>query len=88
MRVAGLSRAAALVVIALGVLSACSSTSHQNVSHPNYGDLEYGTDLAACKKLHSTVVSIQGYDVQSQVTTDEPAVATCMSQRGWQTVSR
>ena len=88
MRDKGLPRASALLAMAFGILCACSSARHQNVNHPNYGDLEYGTDLAACKKLHSTVVSIQGYDVQSQVTTDEPAVATCMSQRGWQTVSR
>jgi hypothetical protein len=88
MRVEGLPRAAAILVVTLHVLCACSSTSHQNVNHPNYGDLEYGTDLAACKKLHSTVVSIQGYDVQSQVTTDEAAVTTCMSERGWRTVSR
>ena len=75
-----------LLLITLG-LAACSSTSHQNASHPTYGDLEYGNDMTACKKLHSTVESIQGYDVQSRVTTDDAAVATCMSERGWQTVS-
>jgi hypothetical protein len=88
MRDKGLPRASALLAMAFGILCACSSARHQNVNHPNYGDLEYGTDLAACKKLHSTVVSIQGYDVQSQVTTDEAKVATCMTERGWQTVSR
>lgn len=81
-------RASALLAIGVGVLSACSSASHQNATHPGYGELEYSTDLAACKKLHSTVTSIQGYDVQSKVTTDEPAVASCMSERGWQSVSR
>jgi hypothetical protein len=88
MRDKGLPRALAPLAMALGILCACSSARHQNVDHPNYGDLEYRTDLAECRKLHSTVVSIQGYDVQSQVTTDEAKVATCMTEHGWQTVSQ
>ena len=78
------------VLLVLGALCACSSTTavHQNASHPTYGDLEYSTDMAACKKLHSKVESSQGYDVMTKVTTDEAAVATCMTERGWQTVSR
>ena len=88
MRDAGLPGASALLAMAMGVLCCCSSARHQNVNHPNYGDLEYRSDLAECKKLHSTVVSIQGYDVQSQVTTDEPKVAACMTEHGWQTVGQ
>lgn len=75
------------VLLAL-VLAACSSASHQNPTHPGYGDLQYETDLTACRKLHSTVTSIQGYDVQTHVTTDEAAVTACMTERGWQTVNR
>ena len=70
------------------VLCACSSTVHTNANNPDYGDLQYQSDLAACRKLHSTVESIQGYDVQTKVTTDQPAVAACMSEHGWQTVNR
>lgn len=77
----------AVLLVTLGVC-ACASVSHQNAAHPGYGDLEYSTDLTACKKAHSTVQSIQGYDVQSKVTTDDAAVAACMSERGWQTVNR
>ena len=78
----------ALLAIAWG-LSACSSaTVHTNANNPAYGDLQYETDLTACRKLHSTVTSIQGYDVQTKVTTDQAAVAACMTERGWQTVSR
>ncbi len=77
-----------MLVMVLGALCACSSAHYQNVNHPDYGDAQYRTDLADCRRQNSTVVSIQGYDVQSQVTTDEAKVGACMSQRGWQTVSR
>ena len=76
-------------LLLLVLLSACSApTSHQNATHPGYGDLQYGTDLTDCKKQHSKVESSQGYDVMTKVTTDEPAVAACMTDKGWQTVSR
>ena len=76
-------------LVLLALVCACSAPAvHQNASHPGYGDLQYSTDMADCKKQHSTVTSIQGYDVQTKVTTDEPAVAACMTEKGWQTVSR
>ncbi len=84
----GPTRALTVLAAVVAALCACSSTSHHNVAHPEYGDAQYGTDLADCRRQNSTVVSIQGYDVQSQVTTDEAKVATCMTQRGWQAVGR
>lgn len=82
----GLIRTLATPVFMAALLQACSSAQHQNVAHPNYGDPQYFSDLADCRRQHSTVVSIQGYDVQSRVTTDEPKVDTCMTDLGWRTV--
>ncbi len=69
-------------------LTACSSAQHQNPSHPTFGEAQYRTDLADCRKQNSTYTSHQGYDVQVEVKTDEAKVDACMTQRGWQTVSR
>jgi hypothetical protein len=64
----------ALPVLALmsATLFACSSAQHQDPSHPGYGDAQYRTDLADCRRQHSTVISIQGYDVQNKVKPTRP----------------
>jgi hypothetical protein len=79
-----LRRRSASWAVALGVLSACTSTQHQNVVHPDYGDAQYKTDLAQCRHDYSTVTTIQGYDMQEKVTVDEAKAASCMTTRGWQ----
>ena len=68
-------------------LTACSSAQHSNPTHPTFGETQYRTDLADCKKQNSTYTSRQGYDVQVEVKTDQPKVDACMKERGWQTVS-
>ena len=81
----GLPRAATISAIVLAVLGACSTAHHQNASHPDYGEAQYQSDLADCQSRNSTIVTSQGYDLQSHKATDEAKVATCMSGRGWQT---
>jgi hypothetical protein len=76
------------LAILLGMLCACTPTHYQNVNHPNYGDNEYSTDLAQCRRDNSTVVTHQGYDVQTEVQVDEAKVAACMTTRGWQKASK
>jgi hypothetical protein len=83
-----LPRGSASLAILLGVLCGCTSTRYQNISHPNYGDAEYKSDLAECRRANSTVVSIQGYDVQEKVTVDEAKAESCMDARGWQKASK
>jgi hypothetical protein len=78
-------RASAHLSILLGALCACTPTRYQNVTHPSYGDAEYKNDLVQCRRENSTVVTTQGYDMQSRVTVDEAKAAACMSARGWQT---
>jgi hypothetical protein len=79
-------RSASLAIL-LGALSACTSAHYQNVGHPDFGDAEYRSDLAQCRRDNSTVVTTQGYDVQQRVTVDEAKAASCMTARGWQKVS-
>ena len=68
----------------LGMASACSSVQYRNASHPTYGDTEYRSDLAECRKENSTTTTTQGYDVQIHVDVDEAKAASCMTARGWQ----
>jgi hypothetical protein len=72
----------------LGMVTACSSTQYRNVNHPNYGNTEYNSDLAGCRKENSTTTTTQGYDVQIHVDVDEARAASCMTQRGWQPISK
>jgi len=77
--------AAARLVILLSAIGACTSPPHQNVAHPTYGYAEYKTDLAQCRNDNSSIITTQGYDVQTQVIVDEPKSAACMTAHGWQT---
>jgi len=70
------------------MLSACSTTRYQNVTHPTYGDAEYKTDLAQCRQQNSTTKSIQGYDIQTVVTVDEAKASACLTERGWQPATK
>ena len=81
-----LPRRSARLAILLGALCACTSEHYQNVGHPDLGDAEYKSDFAQCRRENSTVVTIQGYDVQQRVTVDEAKAASCMAARGWQKV--
>ena len=81
----GPRRAATILAIVLAALSACSAAHRQNANHPDYGEPQYQSDLADCQRQNSTIVTSQGYDLQSHKATDEAKVATCMSGRGWQT---
>lgn len=72
----------------LGMMSACSSTQYRNANHPTYGDAEYRSDLAECRKESSTTTTTQGYDVQIHVDVDESKAASCMAARGWQPASK
>ncbi len=76
---------AAMLVAAL---CGCSSTQYRNVNHPGYGDAEYKSDLAQCRKQYSKIVMSSGYDDRSSVEVDEPKAQSCMTERGWQEVSR
>jgi hypothetical protein len=76
------------LALLLAILCACTSTRYQNVIHANYGDAEYKTDLAQCRQQNSTTKTIQGYDIQTQVTVDEAKASACMTDRGWQPVSK
>jgi hypothetical protein len=84
MRRCSLPRASARLSILLVALGGCSQARYQNVTHPGLGDADYKNDLAQCRGENSTVVSVQGYDVQQRVTVDEAKAAACMSARGWQ----
>jgi hypothetical protein len=84
----GLIRSLAMPVVISVAVAACSSAQHQNVAHPDYGDAKYFSDLADCRRQHSTVVTSQGYDIHSEVTTDQAKVDICMAELGWRTVSR
>jgi hypothetical protein len=83
-----LRRCSATWAVALGALSACTSTQYHYVAHPDYGDAQHKADLAQCRRENSTVTTIQGYDVQEKVTVDEAKAGSCMTTRGWQNVSR
>ena len=38
----------------------------QNPSQPGYGDAEYKSDLAQCRKQNSKIVTSSGYDDRSE----------------------
>lgn len=80
--------ALAVPVLMSAALLACSSAQHQNAMHPNYGESQYSSDLAECRKQNSKIESIQGYDVQNRIIVDEAKADACMTERGWQTVTR
>ena len=73
---------------AAAALGGCDSTQYKNASHPNYGDAEYKSDLAQCRKQNSKVVASSGYDDKSEIEVDEAKARSCMTERGWQAVSR
>jgi len=77
---------AAVVIVAL--LGGCATDHYQNVSHPNYGDAEYKTDLAQCRKENTAITTTQGYDVQIHTDVDEAKAASCMTARGWQKAAK
>jgi hypothetical protein len=81
-------RALSGLALVLGVLSACTTTRYQNVTHPTYGDAEYKADVAQCRQQNSTTKTIQGYDLQTQVTVDEAKASACLTQRGWQPATK
>ena len=55
---------------------------------PSYGDAQYKTDLAQCRKQNSKIVIVGGYDDKGEVQVDEDKARSCMNERGWQAVSR
>jgi len=75
-------------VLLIAALCGCTPTQYRNVSHPTYGDAEYKNDLAQCRKQYSKVVTSSGYDDRSAIEVDEAKARSCMSERGWQEVSR
>jgi uncharacterized protein YceK len=70
------------------VLAGCSSVQYRNASHPNYGDAEYKSDLAQCRRQNSEIVTTPGYDGKSELKADEAKVQACIKERGWQAVSQ
>ena len=78
----------AVSALVFGALCACSSAQYRNAAHPDYGDAQHGTDLAQCRRDNSTVVTTQGYDLQTKVQVDEAKADACMTALGWQTVHR
>jgi hypothetical protein len=88
MRSRRLSRATLAATLSLATLGGCDSTQYKNASHPNYGDADYKSDLAQCRKQNSKVVAVSGYDDRSEIHVDEARARTCMTERGWQAVSR
>jgi hypothetical protein len=81
-------RAPIATVMLLTLLCACSSTQYRNVTHPNYGDAEYKSDLAQCRSQNSKIVMSSGYDDKSEIKVDEAKLQACLAERGWQAVSR
>ena len=75
-------------VVLLLALSACDTPKYKNAAHPGYGETEYKNDLAECRKQHSKIVVSGGYDDKASLEVDEPKAQSCMSERGWQQVSR
>ena len=71
-----------------GTWAAATSTQYKNASHPNYGDADYKSDLAQCRKQNSKVVAVSGYDDRSEIHVDEAKSRSCMTERGWQAISR
>jgi hypothetical protein len=83
-----LPRASLATALLLAALGGCDSVQYKNISHSNFGDAEYKNDLAQCRKQNSRIVMSTGYDDRSEVQVDEPKARTCMTERGWQAVSR
>jgi hypothetical protein len=88
MRSCCLPRASLATGLLLAVLGGCDSTQYKNASHPNYGDADYKSDLAQCRKQNSKVVAVSGYDDRSELHVDEAKSRSCMTERGWQAISR
>ena len=88
MRGRRLPRASLAATLLLATLGGCNSTQYRNASHPNYGDADYKSDLAQCRKQSSKVVAVSGYDDRSEIQVDEAKARSCMTERGWQAVSR
>jgi hypothetical protein len=87
MRVGSTFALAIPAFVSAGLL-ACSSEQHRNTTNPNYGEAQYKTDLAECRRQNSRIESIQGYDVQNRIIVDEAKANACMTAHGWQTVAR
>ena len=51
-----LPRVSLATTLLLAVLGGCDTTQYKNPSHPGYGDAEYKSDLAQCRKQNSKVV--------------------------------
>jgi hypothetical protein len=88
MRGRRLPRASLAATLLLATLAGCDSTQYRNASHPNYGDADYKSDLAQCRKQNSKVVAVSGYDDRSEIQVDEAKARSCMTKRGWQAVIR
>jgi hypothetical protein len=72
-----------IIGAAIAALSSCAGPQMKNPAHPEYGQAEYQKDLADCRKAHSHMVQIIGYDDTTKVVVDEPAVKSCIAERGW-----
>ena len=79
----GESGARLIMGAAIAAISGCASPQMKNAAHPEYGQAEYQKDLADCRKAHSQMVQINGYDTTTKVVVDEPAVKSCIAERGW-----
>jgi hypothetical protein len=55
---------------------------------PENSEAEYNTDLAQCRKQSSKVVAVSGCDGRSEIRVDATKARTCMTERGWQALSR
>jgi hypothetical protein len=77
------------LALLLGALGGCQSTQYKNVAHPDYGDTEYKRDLTQCRTQNSQVYTHPGgYTDVTEVKVDEAKAASCMTDHGWQAVSR
>jgi hypothetical protein len=77
------------LALLLGALGGCQSTQYKNMAHPDYGDVEYKRDLTQCHSQNSQVYTHPGgYSDVTEVKVDEAKAASCMTDLGWQTVSR
>jgi uncharacterized protein YceK len=83
-----LPRVPFVTAVLLAALGGCDSVQYKNASHPGYGDAEYKDQLAQCRSQNSKIVTVTGYDDKSAIQVDEAKVRSCMSDRGWQAVSR
>ena len=89
MRRCRLPRVSLATTLLLAVLGGCDTTQYKNPSHPDYGDAEYKSDLAQCRKQNSKVVIVWWLRRQGrEIEVDEDKARSCMTERGWQAVSR